>query len=237
MTSILFCAVVVLGACTSRSSTPEAKAPASISRPAPPVTDDAGAPGPPLYAYGTSYLADDTVNSPGRRYIEQLNDALRPVEFHNFGKNGATVQQVAFAIEATWRARQSIVVIDALTNSLYQTRADPQHGIAEAEPVFRSMLDRLGPLPTIIVVKQGRLSAHDYALFDHEFSDATVDAWNSMIDRVVAGRPTVRVVDPNQGWDANTMIDNLHPTDAGEDHIAQLVFAAVGLSWRPPVSP
>ena len=198
---------------------------------------DAGGHGLPLYAYGTSYLADDTVNTPGRRYIEQFNDELRPTEFHNFGKDGATIQQVAASVVDTWRSRPAIVVIDAVTNNLYQTRTDPKQGIAGAEPVFRSMLERLGPEPTIIVVKQGRLSAHDYALFSHELSDATVDAWNAMIDRAVRGLPNVRVVDPNQGWNADTMMYNLHPTDAGEDHIAQLVYAAAGLSWKPPVNP
>ncbi len=243
--SMLFCAVAVLAASAAPRTTSDAKAAGPTARPAAPppglatVTDtsESGPPKLPLYAYGTSYLADDTMNTPGRRYIEQFNDALRPSEFHNFGKNGATVQQVAFAVEATWRPRSTIVVVDALTNNLYQTRANPQQGIAQAEPVFRSMLERLGSLPTIIVVKQGRLSAHDYALYSHELSDATVDAWNAMIDRVVVGLPNVRVVDPNWGWDANTMIENLHPTDAGEDHIAQLVFAAAGLSWQPPVHP
>jgi len=193
--------------------------------------------GPALYAYGTSYLADDTMNTPGRRYIEQLNDALDPSEFHNFGKNGATVQQVATSVEDTWTSRHAIVVIDALTNNLYQTLNDPERGIAGAEPVFRSMLDRLGPIPSVVVVKQGYLSAHDYALFDHRMSNATVDAWNAMIDRAVDGRRNVKVVDPNIGWNAEVMMSNVHPTDAGEDHIAQLLFAAVGLTWRPAVNP
>ena len=74
-------------------------------------------------------------------------------------------------------------------------------------------------------------------LFSQELSDATVDAWNTMIDRVVAGLPNVRVVDPNVGWDADTMMYNVHPTDAGEDHIAQQLCAVLGLSWDPPVNP
>jgi hypothetical protein len=197
---------------------------------------DTGPSGPSLYAYGTSYLASDVVNSPGRRYIDQFDDALRPPRFHNLAKDGATVQQIAATVNATWTSRRAIVVIDAVTNNLYQTRADPTQGIAEAEPVFESMLKRLGPRPSIIIVKQGRLSAHDYALFDNELSDATVDAWNAMIDRVAAGRPNVEVVDPNVGWDPNTMIFNVHPTDAGEDHIAQLLFAAAGMPWRPPAN-
>jgi hypothetical protein len=231
ITSILFVAVTVLGACGAPGTATSGPLGTMAT------VSDAGPTGPPLYAYGTSYLADDTVNTPGRRYIEQFNDALRPSEFHNFGQNGATVQQVALSVEATWRSRWTIVVIDAVTNNLYQTRANPQQGIADAEPVFRSMLERLGHEALIIVVKQGRLSAHDYALFSHELSNATVDAWNAMIDRVVEGLPNVQVVDPNQGWDANTMMYNVHPTDAGEDHIAQLLCAAAGLSWEPPVSP
>ena len=192
------------------------------------------APRPALYAYGTSYLADDTVNTPGRRYIEQLNDTLKPSEFHNFGKDGATIQQIAASVDDTWRPRHAIVVIDSVTNNLYQTRANPEQGIAEAQPIFRSMLERLGPLPTIIVVKQGHLSEHDYARFSHELSDATVDAWNAMLDRVTAGFSNVTVVDPNRGWDPTTMIFNLHPTDPGEDHIAQLLYAALGLPHEPP---
>jgi hypothetical protein len=191
----------------------------------------------PLYAYGTSYLADDTVNTPGRRYIHQFRNLLQPSEFHNFGQNGATVQQIALAVEATWRAQPSIVVIDALTNNLYQSRGNTGQGILAAEPVFRSMLERLGPEPSIIVVKQGHLAANDYAIFSYELSDLTVDAWNAMIDRAVAGLPNVRVVDPNEGWDADTMMYHLHPTDAGEDHIAQLLCAATGLTWRPPAKP
>jgi hypothetical protein len=240
ITSILLLAVAVLAGCGAPGTAGTAGTPQMTSRSSPArpgFSSDIEPSNPPLYAYGTSYLADDTVNTPGRRYIEQLNDALRPSEFHNFGKNGATVQQVAFSVEVSWRSRWSVVVIDALTNNLYQTRADPQQGIVEAEPVFKSMLERLGPLPTIIVVKQGRLSAHDYALFSHELSDATVDAWNAMIGRVVAGLPNVQVVDPNQAWDADTMMYNLHPTDAGEDHIAQLVCTAAGLSWEPPLKP
>ena len=60
----------------------------------------------PLYAYGTSYLAGDTVNTPGRRYIDQLNRALHPSEFHNFGKDGATVEQVAATVQDTWRSQR-----------------------------------------------------------------------------------------------------------------------------------
>jgi hypothetical protein len=203
------------------------------------VASESGARGhaPALYAYGTSYLAGDIVNTPGRRYIDQLNDALHPSEFHNFGKDGATVEQVAAAVQDTWKSQSAIVVIDAVTNNLYQTRDDPEQGIAAAEPVFRSMLQRLGFVPEVIVVKQGHLSSHDYALYSQELSDATVDAWNAMIDRVVAGLPNVRVVDPNVGWNAETMMYNVHPTDAGEDHIAQLLCAALGLRWESPVSP
>ncbi len=142
------------------------------------------------------------------------------------------MEQVAATVQDTWRSRPAIVVIDAVTNNLYQTRDDPEQGIEAAEPVFRSMLQRLGLVPMIIVVKQGHLSAHDYALFSQELSDATVDAWNAMIDRVVAGLPNVHVVDPNVGWDADTMMYNVHPTDAGEDHIAQQLCAVLGLSWR-----
>jgi hypothetical protein len=192
--------------------------------------------GPRLFAYGTSYLASDVVNEPGWRYIDQFNDALEPSEFHNFAKDGATVQQIAATVEATWRPQDGIVVIDALTNNLYQTRSDPAGAIAEAEPIFRSMLQRLGPLPSIIVVKQGRLSSHDYALFSNELSDATVDAWNAMVDRAVAGLTNVTVVDPNVGWDADAMIYNIHPTNAGEDHIAQMLFATADLPWRPPTN-
>ena len=198
------------------------------------VDRDSGVQGSSLYAYGTSYLASDIVNTPGRRYIDQFDDALRPSQFHNLAKNGATVQQIAATIDETWRSQQALVVIDAVTNNLYQSRANTARGIADVEPAFASMLDRLGSQPSVIIVKQGRFSAHDYALFDNQMSDATVDVWNAMIDRVAAGRPNVRVVDPNIGWDANTMIYNLHPTDAGEDHIAQLVFAATGLPWRQP---
>ena len=123
------------------------------------------------------------------------------------------------------------MVIDAVTNNLYQTRADPAQGIEAAEPVFRvDARAARTPFRSIIIVKQGRLSAHDYALFDNELSDATVDAWNAMIDRVVAGLPNVEIVDPNVGWDADTMIYNVHPTDAGEDHIAQLLCAAARTS-------
>lgn len=198
------------------------------------VDRDSGIHGSSLYAYGTSYLASDITNSPGRRYIDQFDDALRPSQFHNLAKDGATVQQIATTVDETWRPQQALVVIDAVTNNLYQSRANTAQGIADAEPVFASMLDRLGSRPSVIIVKQGRLSAHDYALFDNQLSDASVDAWNAMIDRVAAGRSNVRVVDPNVGWDPNTMIYNLHPTDAGEDHIAQLVFAATGLAWRQP---
>jgi len=190
---------------------------------------------PSLYAYGTSYLAQDVVNSPGRRYIDQYHDALG-WQFHNLAKSGATVQDIAATVDATWKPRQAIVVIDAVTNNLYQTRTNPAQGIADAEPVFKSMLQRLGPTPSIIVVKQGHLSAHDYALFNNLLSDATVDAWNAMIDRAVAGLHNVRVVDPNFGWDPNTMINNVHPTDAGEDHIAQLLCAATGIPWKPPTN-
>jgi predicted RNA-binding Zn ribbon-like protein len=195
---------------------------------------DTGPSGPTLYAYGTSYLAADVVNSPGRRYIDQFDDKLQPSQFQNLAKSGATVQDIAATVDRTWKPRQAIVVIDAVTNNLYQTRTNPAQGIADAEPVFKSMLQRLGPMPSIIVVKQGHLSAHDYALFDDLLSDATVDAWNAMIDRDVAGLPNVRVVDPNVGWDPNTMINNVHPTDAGEDHIAQQLCAASGLPWRLP---
>lgn len=196
---------------------------------------DTRPPGPSLYAYGTSYLAQDVVNSPGRRYIDQFHDALG-WPFHNVAKSGATVQDIAATVERTWKPRQAIVVIDAVTNNLWQTRTNPAQGIADAEPVFRSMLQRLGPMPSIIVVKQGHLSAHDYALFDNLLSDATVDAWNAMIDRSVAGLGNVRVVDPNVGWDPGTMINNVHPTDAGEDHIAQLLCAATGVPWQPPAN-
>jgi hypothetical protein len=192
--------------------------------------------GPRLFAYGTSYLASDVVNEPGWRYIDQFDHALEPSEFHNLANDGATVQQVAATVDATWQPQDAIVVIDALTNNLYQTRSDPAGAIAEAEPIFRSMLQRLGPLPSIIVVKQGRLSSHDYALFSNELSDATVDAWNAMVDRAVAGLPNVTVVDPNVGWDADAMIYNIHPTNAGEDHIAQMLFATAGLPWRPPTN-
>jgi hypothetical protein len=189
-----------------------------------------------LYAYGTSYLAADIVNSPGRRYIVQFGQALRPSRFHNLAKSGATVQEVAATVESTWKPQKAIVVIDALTNNLYQTRGHTAEGIADAEPVFKSMLQRLGPTPSIIIVKQGYLSAHDYALFDDLISDATVDAWNAMIDRAVAGLSNVRVIDPNVGWDPNTMIFNVHPTDAGEDHIAQQLCALTGLVWQPPTN-
>jgi len=189
--------------------------------------------GPSLYAYGTSYLAQDISNSSGRRYIDQFHDALG-WPFHNLAKSGATVQDIAATIDRTWKPRRAMVVIDAVTNNLYQTRTNPAKGIADAEPVFRSMLQRLGPMPSIIVVKQGHLSSPDYALFDNVLSDATVDAWNAMIDRSVAGIPNVRVVDPNVGWDPNTMIHNVHPTDAGEDHIAQQLCAVNGLAWQPP---
>jgi hypothetical protein len=195
---------------------------------------DTRPPGPTLYAYGTSYLAQDVSNSPGRRYIDQFDNAARPSHLHNLAKSGATVQDIAATVDRTWKPRQAIVVIDAVTNNLYQTRTDPARGIADAEPVFKSMLQRLGPLPSIIVVKQGHLSSHDYSLFDDYLSDATVDAWNAMIDRAVAGFPNVRVVDPNVGWDPETMMHNVHPTDAGEDHIARLLCAATGLPWRPP---
>ncbi len=193
--------------------------------------------GPSLYAYGTSYLAEDVVNSPGRRYIHQFDDALQPPRFLNLAKSGATVQDIAATVDSTWKPRKAIVVIDAVTNNLYQTRTNPTQGIADAEPAFKSMLQRLGPMPSVIVVKQGHLSSHDYALFDNMISDATVDAWNAMIDRAVAGHPNVRVVDPNVGWNPDTMIHNVHPTDAGEDHIAQLLCAAAGLAWRPPTNP
>jgi len=193
--------------------------------------------GPPLYAYGTSYLADDTRNSPGRRYIEQVNDALRPAEFHNFGKNGATLEDVAAQVNATWSARRAIVVIDALTNSIVRTTNDTDEAVASAEQLFRSMLDRLGSEATIVIVKQGRLSAHDYALFHDQVSDETVDAWNAMVDRVGAGRPNVRIVDPNAWWDPDTMMIDFHPTDAGEDHIAQLVLRSLGLPATPAVHP
>jgi GDSL-like Lipase/Acylhydrolase family len=198
------------------------------------ATGDTGRHGPPLYAYGTSYLADDTTNTAGHRYIEQLSAALRPSEFHNFGKNGATVDQVADSVDATWRARHAIVVVDALTNSLVQTRADPSDGIAEAEPVFRSMLERFGPAATVLVVKQGYFSAEDYAIINHEMSDATVDAWNAMIDRAAVGLSNVHVIDPNALWDANTMMTSFHPNDSGQNHIAQLLFQAAGLAWKAP---
>ena len=54
------------------------------------------------------------------------------------------MQQIAATVEATWQPQDAIVVIDALTNNLYQTRTDPAGGIAEAEPIFKSMLQRLG---------------------------------------------------------------------------------------------
>jgi len=201
------------------------------------VAWNSGPNGPRLYAYGTSYLASDISNEPGRRYIEQFDDGLDASEFHNLAKDGATIQQIAATVDETWKSQRAIVVIDALTNNLYQTRADPEQGIAEAEPIFRSMLERLGPAPTIYVVKQGHLSAHDYALFSDELSDATVDAWNAMVDRAVAGLPNVTVVDPNFGWDADAMIYDVHPTNAGEDHIAQLLFAMAGLTWQAPGTP
>ncbi len=193
--------------------------------------------GPALYAYGTSYLASDVVNTPGKRYIEQFDRALQPSEFHNYGKDGATIQDVAASIDATWRSQPAIVVLDALTNSMFQTRTDPNSGIQASEPVFRSMLDRLGRVATIFVVKQGYPPESDYALYDHSLSNATVDAWNAMVDRAAVGLPNVRVIETNRGWDAATMMQTLHPTDAGEHHIAQLLVAADGLPDASELNP
>jgi hypothetical protein len=193
--------------------------------------------GPPLYAYGTSYLASDIVNTPGTRYIEQFRRALQPSEFHNFGKDGATIEDVSASIDSTWHSQPAIVVVDALTNSMFQTRTATASGIEESEPVFRSMIDRLGRDATIFVVKQGYLPESDYELFNHSLSNDTIDAWNAMVDRVTAGVPNVRVIETNQGWNPATMMEKLHPTDAGESHIAQQLFAADRLpdasEWTP----
>jgi hypothetical protein len=185
--------------------------------------------GLPLYAYGTSYLASDIVNTPGKRYIEQFQQALQPSEFHNFAKDGATIEDVATSIDSTWHSQRAIVVVDALTNSMFQTRTATDLGIEASEPVFRSMINRLGRVATILVVKQGYPSESDYELFDHSVSNATVDAWNAMVDRATAGVPNVRVIETNQGWDPSTMMEKLHPTDAGEDHIARQLVAEDGL--------
>jgi len=184
---------------------------------------------PPLYAYGTSYLASDTVNTPGTRYIEQYQHALQPSEFHNFGKDGATIEDVAASIDSTWHSQSAIVVIDALTNSMFLTRTATQAGIQASEPVFRSMINRLGRVATILVVKQGYPPESDYELYDYSLSNATIDAWNSMVDRATAGLPNVRVIDTNQGWNPSTMMEHLHPTDAGEAHIAGQLVAADGV--------
>ena len=69
---------------------------------------------------------------------------------------------------------------------------------------------------------QGYFSGHDNELTNGQLPDATVDQWNSMVNRVVAGLPNVRIIDPNKGWDADRMMTNFHPNDVGEDHIAQL---------------
>ena len=95
---------------------------------------------------------------------------------------------------------------------------------------MRAMLVRLGAVPTIIVVKQPHFSTRDQELFSGQLPNSIVDQWNAMIDRTVAGLPNIKVVDPNVGWDADTMMTNLHPNDLGEDHIAQQLFTTLGLS-------
>ena len=213
--SMLFCAVAVFAASAAPRTTSDAKAAGPTARPAAPppsrgtVTDtsESGPPRLPLYAYGTSYLADDTMNTPGRRYIEQFNDELRPSEFHNFGKNGATVQQVAFAVEATWRPRRD----DRGGRCTHEQpvpdtrRSGARHRGGRAGLQIDARATRA--LPTIIVVKQGRLSAHDYASVQSRALRRHRRCLERH-DRPSRRRvfPNVRVVDPNSGWNADTMI-------------------------------
>ena len=174
--------------------------------------------------------------TPGRRYIDQLTTALHPSEFHNLARtaqpwNRSQRPSMTRGIPARDRGdrcRDEQPLPDPRRPGARNRRGRTDLQVDAAAARIRSL---------VIVVKQGHLSEHDYALFRQELSDATVDAWNAMVDRAVAGLPNVTVVDPNFGWDADAMIYDVHPTNAGEDHIAQLLFATAGLPWHPPATP
>lgn len=90
--------------------------------------------------------------------------------------------------------------------------------------------------PTIVVMKVARITAAGYAGGGAGATDATVDAYNQVIDEVVAlaathGLTNVLVCDPRPGWDPATMLgsDGMHPNARGHAHLAAALARTLAL--------
>lgn len=205
---------------------------AAVARPPGASAQSCAQPHGVLVGYGHSYLHSPGIGGAKASYVVLAAGALgmQPVIR---AVDHATTQQTSRLIlqgPTKWvPGSAELVVIDSGINDIQAKLPTAQW----TEALRRSLEAFVAPpVPTVLLVRPLRV-----ARIGHPGSDPTVIAAYAAAQSAVAAQfSAVRIVDASAGWQTRTDLsrDGVHPTPAGEAHLADaLAGAARNSSCRP----
>lgn len=185
-----------------------------------------------LVAYGHSYLHSPWIGGAKASYVSLAAGSLG-MQVVIRAVDHATTQVTEGLIRqgpTRWiPGTADLVVIDSGINDI-QAHVPTAQWTASLRRSLEAFVGR--PVPTILLVRPLRV-----ARIGHPGSDPKVIAAYAAAQSAVAAQfSAVRIVDASAGWQTRTDLstDGVHPTPAGEAHLAEaLVGAARSSSCRP----
>lgn len=185
-----------------------------------------------LVAYGHSYLHSPGIGGAKASYVTLAAGALgmQPVIRAVDHATTQVTEQLILSGPTRWiPGSAELVVIDSGINDIQQ-RLPTARWTASLRESLEAFV--APPVPTILLVRPLRV-----ARIGHPGADPKVIAAYAAAQSAVAAQfSAVRIVDASAGWQTRTDLstDGVHPTPAGEAHLAEaLVGAARNSSCRP----
>lgn len=185
-----------------------------------------------LVAYGHSYLHSPQIGGAKASYVSLAAGALgmqAVIRAVDHATTQVTEQLIRQGPTRWVPGSADLVVIDSAINDI-QTKVPVPQWTASLRRSLETFVAR--PVPTILLVRPLRV-----ARIGHPGSDPKVIAAYAAAQSAVAAQfSAVRIVDASAGWQTRTDLgpDGVHPTPAGEAHLAEaLVGAARNSSCRP----
>ena len=185
-----------------------------------------------LVAYGHSYLHSPQIGGAKTNYASLAAGALGMRPVIRAVDHATTLDTEGLIRQGPTRwvpGSADLVVIDSGINDI-QGRLATAQWTASLRRSLEAFVPQ--PVPTILLVRPLRV-----ARIGHPGADPKVIAAYAAAQATVAAQfAAVRIVDASAGWETRTDLssDGVHPTPAGEAHLAQaLVGTARSPSCRP----
>jgi lysophospholipase L1-like esterase len=186
----------------------------------------------PLVAYGHSYLHSPGIGGSKANYASLAAGALGMQPVIRAVDQATTLDTERLIREGPTRwvpGSAELVVIDSGINDIRARLPTPQW-TASLRRSLEAFVPR--PVPTILLVRPLQV-----ARIGHPGADPKVIAAYGAAQAEVAARfAAVRIVDASAGWQPRTDLssDGVHPTPAGEAHLAQALVGAARRSFCRP---